>query len=608
MSTAFLEPPVGLTTEARQSLLTGAARRPALQATEHTFVTHDGVELFYRAWLPATPANKAVLLFHRGHEHSGRWQDLVEKLDLADAAIFAWDARGHGRSPGRRGYADSLSVFVKDADAFARHLAAEHGIPVENMAVIAHSVGAVIAAAWVHDFAPRIRAMVLAAPAFRVKLYVPLALQSLRFAQLLGRFNTVKSYVKPTMITHDAAQADAYSADPLISREIATNILLDLHDTSTRLIKDAGAITTPTLLLSAGSDCVVHNRAQEEFFNRLSSPWKERQLYPGFYHALLHETDRHLPISRAREFITRAFEHDLPRLPLTGADRQGYTWTEYQQLRRGRPIWCAKRWSFAAQRLGLRTFGRLSQGIRLGWRSGFDSGQSLDGVYRNQPAGFTPLGKLIDYFYLNSIGWRGIRQRKVHLQQTLRRAINALVKEGESVRIVDIAAGPGRYLLDTFTHLPPVHDVRALCRDRSANALDQGRRLASEMSLSEKVTYATGDAFDPASLASIQPRPNVAVVSGLYELFPDNAMIRRSLAGLAAALPVGGYLVYTNQPWHPQVEMIARCLINRDHEPWVMRRRTQAEMDQLVRDAGFEKLDMDIDRWGIFTVSLARKP
>jgi len=38
-----------------------------------------------------------------------------------------------------------------------------------------------------------------------------------------------------------------------------------------------------------------------------------------------------------------------------------------------------------------------------------------------------------------------------------------------------------------------------------------------------------------------------------------------------------------------------------------MRRRTQAEMDQLVAAAGFEKLAMEIDPWGIFTVSLARR-
>jgi len=38
-----------------------------------------------------------------------------------------------------------------------------------------------------------------------------------------------------------------------------------------------------------------------------------------------------------------------------------------------------------------------------------------------------------------------------------------------------------------------------------------------------------------------------------------------------------------------------------------MRRRTQEEMDELVRTAGFVKLSLEIDPWGIFTVSLAQR-
>jgi hypothetical protein len=38
-----------------------------------------------------------------------------------------------------------------------------------------------------------------------------------------------------------------------------------------------------------------------------------------------------------------------------------------------------------------------------------------------------------------------------------------------------------------------------------------------------------------------------------------------------------------------------------------MRRRTTAEMDQLVQRAGFEKLEMEIDRWGMFSVAIARR-
>ena len=138
---------------------------------EKQMTSWDGAELFYRAWLPEKKSDRAVILFHRGHEHSGRLLGLAEQLGLEDFAIFAWDARGNGQSPGPRDWAENFSAYVRDTECFVQFLSAEYQIPIWNMAVIANSVGGVIASAWVHDYAPRIRALVLAAPAFRIKLY-----------------------------------------------------------------------------------------------------------------------------------------------------------------------------------------------------------------------------------------------------------------------------------------------------------------------------------------------------------------------------------------------------------------------------------------------------
>lgn len=119
--------------------------------------------------------------------------------------------------------------------------------------------------------------------------------------------------------------------------------------------------------------------------------------------------------------------------------------------------------------------------------------------------------------------------------------------------------------------------------------------------------YEQSEAFDRAGLAALTPKPTIAIVSGLYELFPDNAPVRESLARLAEAAAAGGYLLYTNQPWRPQLELSARTLTgHRGGSAWVMRRRTQTEMDQLVEAAGFSKLAQDIDQYGIFSVSLHR--
>ncbi len=578
---------------------------PIPACVERSFTSWDSTELFFRAWVPTMPAQKALVLFHRGHEHSGRFQQFVEDLSLEGIAVFAWDARGHGRSPGERGYASDFSCVIRDMDCFMRFISREYDIPFQEMIALGHSVGAVALAGWVHDYAPPLRAMILATPAFRVKLYIPFALSALRFRMLFGGKSFIKSYVKARMLTHDPVQAVQYESDSLISRSIATNVLLDLHDLSTRLVKDAAAIQAPTLLLTAGSDWVVKQSAQRQFFQRLSSSVKEMQEYPGFYHAILHEKDRHKPIARIRQFILERFA-ESPKSPnLLDADRQGYTREEFDAL--GKPLssFSPRGLNFAIQRLSMKSICKLSDGIRLGWRTGFNSGESLDYVYANRSRGISPLGKLIDFFYLNAIGWRGIRIRKTHLQETLQEVIQILSAAGQPIRILDIASGPGRYLLETLDQFRAL-DISAALRDRSTTGLAAGQAIAIQMKLTN-VTFTKGDAFDATSLAAIRPSPNVTIVSGLYELFPDNEKVRESLAGLAQSLQPGGYLLYTNQPWHPQMEMIARVLTHGDGSPWIMRRRTQVEMDQLVQSVGLEKMRMKIDPFGIFTVSMARK-
>jgi SAM-dependent methyltransferase len=401
------------------------------------------------------------------------------------------------------------------------------------------------------------------------------------------------------MLTHDAAEAAAYHADKLIFRQIAVNVLLDLHDTSTRLLQDAGAITVPTLVLAAGKDWVVKLDAEKEFVERLSSSVKRVEILPGFYHAIFQETERQLPVGMAREFILECFQRKEARPSLLDADKRGYTKAEYDRLLApGSVVW-------GLQRFFLRTVGRLSKGIALGHRAGFDSGVTLDYVYEDKPQGITPLGKFIDYQYLNSVGWRGIRQRRVHLEAVLRETIEMTHKAGRPVRVLDIASGPGRYVLETMKSMPSI-PITATLRDYKQENLDAAAQLAQRLGLRD-VTIVHGDAFDQASIASIKPVPTIAIASGLYELFPENDLVLRSLQGLAKAVEPGGFLIYTNQPWHPQMEFIARVLTNREGRPWIMRRRTQAEMDELVRVAGFEKIRQQIDPWGMFSVSVARR-
>ncbi|WP_313192037.1 bifunctional alpha/beta hydrolase/class I SAM-dependent methyltransferase [Shinella zoogloeoides] len=575
---------------------------------EKAFASHDGVELFYRVW-PARSgtATGAIVLLHRGHEHGGRVAHIAEELGLDDFAFYAWDARGHGRSPGERGHSPSFAHSVRDLDCFVRHISETDGFAMEDIAVVAQSVGAVLAATWVHDYAPHIRALVLASPAFDVKLYVPFAKEGIALWQKLKGTFFVNSYVKARFLTHDPERIASFEADPLITRPIASNILLELYEAADRVVADARAITVPAQLLVSGSDFVVRHAPQHRFFENLGSTIKERHVLPGFYHDTLGERDRANALEKLRAFILSRFAAPPVVADLRQAHLSGHTRDEADRLATPLSPFSPRGLYWAMTRASIRLGALFSKGMATGVRTGFDSGSTLDYVYENEPRGLGPGGRLVDRQFLEAIGWRGIRQRKIHLEELIAKALSRLAAEGRPLRVLDIAAGHGRYVLDAVAASDAKPESIRL-QDYSPINVEKGSVLIAERGLQDIAAFHRADAFDTEGLAAIAPKPTLAIVSGLYELFPDNALIEASLAGLARAMEPGSLLVYTGQPWHPQLEMIARALTShRGGEAWIMRRRTQQEMDQLVAAAGFRKIEQRIDKWGIFTVSLAER-
>ncbi len=179
----------------------------ARTAHERTFRTHDGVDLFYRHW----PAPKAP--------HAARSCCSIAATSIRDAwrtSSTSSACRNSTSSPGTRAATAARRARAATHRAF-RHWCATcrrssstsahaHGFAMEDIAVVAQSVGAVLVAAWVHDYAPRIRCMVLASPAFKVKLYVPFARPGLALMHKLRGNFFVTSYVKAKFLTRDPAR------------------------------------------------------------------------------------------------------------------------------------------------------------------------------------------------------------------------------------------------------------------------------------------------------------------------------------------------------------------------------------------------------------------
>ncbi|MGM8890436.1 alpha/beta fold hydrolase [Psychrobacter sp. 1Y1] len=588
---------------------------------ESCYNAYDGTAIYYRYWLTTPLADikqanqplRQVILLHRGHEHSGRLAELGEQFAKAGYQVFAWDARGNGRSGGIKDHAESVTELERDLDGFVQLVIGQTGIAIEDTLIVASSIGAVLAAAWVHDYAPNIRGMILGTPALSIRLYLPFAIPSLKVARTLGLMSRVSSYVKAQVLTHDKDAQQAYNADPLISNSISTDLLIDTHATGQRLLDDAGAITVPTFVLCAGKDYVVDKQAERTFYEAINTPIKRWQLYPDSYHAIFHETNKADVFADCIEFAEQVFSVPVQAPDLSTAHLNSASKDKVDRLaiKPFNP-------SFAITRFAMQKFGHVSDAIATGLEHGFDSGHSLDHVYYNKPSGQNKFGQAVDKFYLNNIGWQGIRIRRVHILELARLALADIEDKNQSSnksyqpKLLDIASGHGFYAFDLLTEFIELY---AELRDYDMHNIQALHTKAERLAMSSRVVTSQKDAFDPTSYIDAHTndtstdtkKSDLAIASGLFELFSDNALPATALAGIHDSLKSGGYLIYTNQPWHPEQEFISKTLNNHRGSSWVMRCRSQAEMDQLVERAGFKKVTMRIDRFGIFTVSLAIK-
>ncbi|SDF02399.1 bifunctional alpha/beta hydrolase/class I SAM-dependent methyltransferase [Cellulophaga baltica] len=556
------------------------------------FNSFDGSEIFYRKW-NFKPSQKSVIIIHRGHEHSERLNDIATSSQFSEYNIFAFDLRGHGHTK-----TETSSVFmdyVRDLDAFALYLKSAYTIPSTDMFVIANSIGGVIASAWVHDYAPNIAGMALLAPAFRINLIVPLANEMITLGTKLKKDLIIKSYVKSTMLTHDVAQQNAYDTDSLITRSIDAKLLIDLADAGNRLVEDAAAIDTPTLILSAEKDKVVFNKDQKIFFDKLDTNLKQLEVLPDFFHGILFETEKELVYDKMKSFAVQSFKQPQKKL---GLEPDQFSMVEHRSLQNKE----GNNLNFKFQKWSLSKIGKISDGMAIGLEHGFDSGASLDYVYHNKPKGKLGFGTMMDKNYLEAIGWRGIRIRKQHLLQLLEKNIEHLVKAGRSIKILDIAGGTGNYLFDIKDTYPKAEIV---INEFVKENIEIGQKVIDSKGY-KNVRFTNFDCFDPETYTKINFEPTIIIVSGILELFGDNEMASKALAGIQSVAEKNAHVVYTGQPWHPQLKMIAYVLNSHQKKNWVMRRRSQKELDRLMAYNGIYKETMLIDDFGIFTVSSAK--
>ena len=558
------------------------------------FDTFDGNKIFYRKW-NFEKDKKTLIIIHRGHEHSERLSELTQDEKFLKYNIFAYDLRGHGYTKIKS--SPNSMDYVRDLDSFVKHIKSEYQIKEEDIFIIANSIGGVILSAYVHDFAPNIAGIALLAPAFEIKLYIPFAKQLVTLLTKIKKDAKVMSYVKAKVLTHDIEEQNKYNSDKLINKEINAKLLIDLADMGKRLVEDSMAIELPTIIFSAEKDYVVKNSAQKKFFLNLSSKKRKFIELENFYHGIIFEKERQKVYKILDDFIQDVFKNQNTTLDVSPRE---FSRKEYERIAlKEYPL--NEKIFYSIQKFSMRTFGFLSKGMSLGLKYGFDSGISLDYIYKNHANGKLLIGKFIDRFYLNQIGWRGVRERKKNLLSLIEEKITSLGEK--NVKILDVAGGTGNYLFDIKEKYPK---IKILINEFKKSNIEVGEKVIKKNNW-ENISFINYDCFDKETYKKINYTPNIVIISGVFELFEDNKMLENTISGITEILDKNGAIIYTGQPWHPQLKQIA--LVLNSHEgngkSWLMRRRSEKELDSLFENYNLKKEKMLIDNDGIFTVSLA---
>ena len=253
----------------------------------------------------------------------------------------------------------------------------------------------------------------------------------------------------------------------------------------------------------------------------------------------------------------------------------------------------------------VQTVGKLSDGIRIAQKDGFTSGKMVDYVCRNQPSGRLGIGKLLDRIYLSNKGWQAVRIRRANMEEFLERAIRRQLEASGEVFLLDVALGPGRYILDVLSKFRD-SPIEAICWDTQEQWLDEGQEMAADMGL-ESVLYERCDAMEAGFYSRLHRRPNVVVASGFYEWTHDDERVKESMRLIHNALRAGGYFAFSAQTGHVDLRMVNRVFKGFDSEALRITVRPTATVHNWARQQGFEIVESRSDEWNYHVVSLGRK-
>lgn len=254
-----------------------------------TFRGFGGVELFCQRWRPEGAVSATLVLAHGYQDHSDRLLPLAQHLVPRGYAVYSFDLRGHGRSPGQRGHIDSWADYREDLRAFLAYAEAQQ--PGRPLFLGGHSLGGLIALEYALRQPEGLRGVIALAPALAAEgsaLQIAIARAASRLFPRLSQ----PLKLEMAAIARDPAIVRAHERDPLRHGRATARWGTEFFATIDWCQAHAPSLRLPLLLLYGDADRIVLPEGSRRFFAAVTFPDKERHEYAGAYHLIFDDTNR----------------------------------------------------------------------------------------------------------------------------------------------------------------------------------------------------------------------------------------------------------------------------------------------------------------------------
>lgn len=264
----------------------------------------DGVILQARAWIPKTPQG-LVCLVHGFGEHTARYERVATQMTRAGLVVVAFDQRGHGRSPGPRGFTPSYAQLVHDIDAaVAQSQERFEGLPTY---VYGHSMGGGEVLNYLLRHEPTtvdLRGAVVTSP--WLELSEPPGLHVEWIAQAVERVwptFQISHRFERGRLSHDPSVDEAYFSDPYVHSKITAPLFAGVCEAGRWTLDNAHRLDCPLLLMHGTADRVTSSEASARFAAAAPKSMCTWIPWEGLFHELHNEYEGHEVVAAAVDWM-----------------------------------------------------------------------------------------------------------------------------------------------------------------------------------------------------------------------------------------------------------------------------------------------------------------